>query len=271
MRNLSPILLALLGFLWAGPGRANPMAQCRAAISAAEREINIPAGLLHAISRVESGRRDPETGEVGPWPWVINAEGQGRFFPDKPAAIAAVRELQARGVRIIDVGCMQVNLFHHATAFANLEEAFDPAANARYAARFLNRLYEQSGNWETAAGHYHSQTPDRAEGYRARVLAAWTGEQTRLASSPPAPAAPSMLANRTEQAQVIPVATPGRGRGLDAYRAAPVYAIRATPPAMAMAMAAAQPRPSGPIFTTNRSAGPLIAAPMGARGGLFTR
>ena len=267
MRNMSAILLFFLTLAPEAWAQANPSTQCRVAISAAERELNLPVGLLQAIARVESGRRNPETGEVGPWPWVINAEGQGRFFPDKQAAIAAVRELQGRGVRIIDVGCMQVNLHHHATAFPSLEDAFDPTINARYAARFLNALYDRSGSWETAAGHYHSQTPERAEGYRARVLAAWTGEQQRT-PDPPAPA-PAMLSNRADQVQVLPAAQPGRGRGLDAYRANPVVAIRPTPPAVAVAGTA--PRPPGPIFMTNRAAGPLIAGSMGPRGGLFTR
>lgn len=216
---------------------AEPTQLCRAAIAQAERESGIPAGLMQAIGRVESGRRNPQTGAFGPWPWVINAEGQGRFFPDAPAAIAAVRELQGRGVRVIDVGCMQINLHHHPQAFANLEEAFDPVTNARYAASFLNRLNETRRDWAVTAGHYHSQTPERAEAYRARVLAAWPEEVNRLARQPPGPvlglarAAPpapaegappvSSLSNGGEQARVIPVVT-GGGRGLDSYRAQPV-------------------------------------------------
>lgn len=213
--------------------RAEPTLLCRAAIAAAEREASIPAGLMQAIGRVESGRRNPETGAFGPWPWVINAEGQGRFFPNAPAAIAAVRELQGRGVRVIDVGCMQINLHHHPQAFANLEEAFDPAANARYAAAFLTRLNETRRDWAVSASHYHSQTPHLAEAYRARVMAAWPEEVARLASNPPGaiaaqprtggvPNVPS-LSNGVDQARIIPLpSNGGQGRGLDAYRAAPV-------------------------------------------------
>ncbi len=223
-------LLALAG----QPALAEPTQLCRAAIATAERQAAIPAGLMQAIGRVESGRRNPETGAFGPWPWVLNAEGQGRFFPDAPAAIAAVRELQGRGVRVIDVGCMQINLHHHPNAFASLEEAFDPAANARYAATFLTRLNETRRDWAMSAGHYHSQTPGLADAYRARVLAAWPEEVNRLASNPPGPvmtpfrpqgAAPPVasLSNGGEQARVIPLAGGGgAGRGLDAYRAAPV-------------------------------------------------
>ncbi len=162
-----------------GPAAADPVQLCRAAIQLAERSHGLPPQLLHAIGRVESGRRDPATGVFGPWPWTVNAEGEGRHFATKEEAIAHVRQLQARGVRLIDVGCLQINLHHHPNAFASLEEAFDPVANARYAARFLKELYATRRDWTWAAAHYHSQTPERAEAYRARVLAAWPEEQRR--------------------------------------------------------------------------------------------
>lgn len=212
---------------------ADPTLQCRAAIARAELDAQIPPGLLQAIGRVESGRRNPETGAAGPWPWTINAEGRGHFFPDKAAAIAAVRELQGRGVRVIDVGCMQVNLHHHPRAFASLEEAFDPVSNARYAAQFLTQLHAARNDWMTAAGHYHSHTPDLAQAYRGRVQAAWPAAQARNAEDRAlagmnfaqqrglAPPSSPSLSNREERAQLLPSAG-GGGRGLDAYRANPI-------------------------------------------------
>jgi hypothetical protein len=224
---------------------------CRAAISEAERGANLPRGLLQAIGRVESGRRDPETGHLAPWPWTINAEGEGKYFPTREAAIAHVRQLQARGVRIIDVGCMQVNLHHHPNAFASLEQAFDPLTNARYAARFLTELNGGRADWRQAAGHYHSQTPERAGPYREKVLAAWEQEARNAGDSSAealalarlragwgsaalASAGGISLSNRAERAQIIPLpggngrgfaAEGSPGRGLDAYRAAPIRAL----------------------------------------------
>ena len=40
----------------------------------------------------------------------------------------------------MDVGCMQVNLYHHAHAFSSLDNAFDPQSNVDYAARFLRSI-----------------------------------------------------------------------------------------------------------------------------------
>lgn len=248
--RLPILLLAVMSVAPAGAlPPPEPGAACRAAIAIAERERGVPAGLLQAIGRVESGRRDPATGRFAPWPWTINAEGRGMYFPTREAAIAEVRQLQARGVRLIDVGCMQVNLHHHPNAFPSLEAAFDPLGNARYAAQFLSELRAAGGDWARAAGHYHSHTPERAEPYRARVLAAWAGEQGRAPGDPAVDAAllarfaagaassgPLSLANRAERAQVLPPSSPGQGRGLDAYRAAPIHmvgrpAVQPAPPA----------------------------------------
>src|SRR3546814_9805696 len=100
------------------------------------------------------------------------AEGEGRFLPSKAAAIATVRELQARGIRNIDVGCMQVNLHYHPEAFASLAAAFDPAANVAYAAGFLAALREAARSWTRAIGQYHSRPAIRGHGYRAKVFKA---------------------------------------------------------------------------------------------------
>lgn len=162
---------------------AQPWTECRVAVRAAEQAAAIPEHLLAAISRVESGRVDPHTGAVTPWPWTINAEGQGLFYDTKAQAVAAVRDLQARGVRSIDVGCMQINLMHHPDAFASLDQAFDPATNAAYGARFLNQLHGQSGDWSKAAGLYHSATAELGSDYRKRVLAAWPEEKRTPAVS----------------------------------------------------------------------------------------
>lgn len=159
------------------PGLSDPAFACRAAVAAAERAQAIPGRLLWAIALAESGRWDARRRARFAWPWTINAEGRGHFFPSKEAAIAAARALQARGVRSFDVGCMQVNLHHHPRAFADLEEAFDPVANAAYAGQFLRSLYALTGSWVGAAGRYHSATPERGEPYRERVVALWEGER----------------------------------------------------------------------------------------------
>ena len=164
----------------------SPGDQCRTAIESAERVHALPNRLLAAIGQVESGRRDPQTKQWTPWPWTIDVGGEGRFFASKEDAIAAVQELQAKGVRSIDVGCVQINLAWHPSAFHSLEEAFDPETNTRYGAEFLQRLFAMTKDWQKAAALYHSATPPLGAAYAQKVLAAFSGRYGAVLAVPTA-------------------------------------------------------------------------------------
>ena len=160
-------------------GPADPHTLCEVAATTAEYVHRVPPRLMLAIAQTETGRPDLVTGRIRPWPWTINAEGEGHFFDSREQAIAAVRSLQARGVQSIDVGCMQVNLAFHPNAFGSLEDAFDPRTNANYAARFLNALYAEGKDWAHAIGAYHSGTQSLGDAYRVLVLARWQNGDLR--------------------------------------------------------------------------------------------
>ena len=186
-RTLSGLVLALAVSLMAAgsaaagsaPGALDPWQLCSRHISAAERAAALPPHLLAAIAKIESGRWSAEQQAKLAWPWTVMAEGKGRYLPTRAAAIAEVRALKARGIRNIDVGCMQINLRHHPEAFANLDEAFDPARNAAYAARLLGRLRAEHRSWTKAIGLYHSKTPRFNGPYRLKVFRAWREERHR--------------------------------------------------------------------------------------------
>ncbi|WP_158292121.1 transglycosylase SLT domain-containing protein [Paracraurococcus ruber] len=200
-------------------GEAGDWQACRTAVAVAEAHAALPPGLLGAIARTESGRRNPETGRVEPWPWALNAAGMGVHAASRAEAVATVAALLARGLRSIDVGCLQVNLLHHPAAFASIEEAFDPLANARYAAGFLRDLHRRAGgDWARAIAWYHSATPERGEPYRLRVLAALAGGAAGLPAAPvlPGPSAvpradavAPVLAPAALQVRVVVPAQPG--------------------------------------------------------------
>ena len=238
-----PALLALLApcqtFGYIGPTPTSaPDQLCRRAIQAAERAHGIPAHLLAAIARVESGRRDPVTGGFNPWPWTINKDGQGSFYEAKVQAVAAAEVMRPTVTRSIDVGCMQISLVHHPNAFASLEQAFDPASNADYGARFLLQLFDKTSSWPKAVGLYHSATPELASDYQTKVYAALPQEE-KVASMPltmlplASPFAPTW--NRPQLpmtlTQNVPHIIPlmagvtgsiASGRSLDSYRSMPV-------------------------------------------------
>lgn len=134
----------------------------------------LPPNLLTAISFVESGRYDRATQQKTAWPWTVMAEGQGRYFATKQEAVNEVRRLQRRGVKNIDVGCMQINLYYHGEAFPSLEAAFDPAVNVGYSMNFLQSLFKETGSWQAAAVRYHSATPEYANRYRVKIYEEWS-------------------------------------------------------------------------------------------------
>jgi hypothetical protein len=186
---------------------------CVPAIAAAERAHAIPEGLLHAIGAVEAGVPMPD-GHVLPWPWARNAAGEGKIHPDRASALADAAELLERRVLPLDIGCMQISIGIHGAAFPDLATAFDPAANADYAGRFLRGLATATDaaapDWWRAVGHYHSQTPERAEAYRQIVARAYQ----RLVQDRPQWQAMVAAAERAAQrGRRPPLTTPPAERG----------------------------------------------------------
>ena len=221
---------------------------CRGAIAATESATRIPDAFLSAIGRVESGRT-VSNGLTAPWPWTVNAAGQGHFYASKAEAVAAVRQFQANGIKSLDVGCLQVNIMYHPDAFASPDQAFDPATNVAYAARMLISLHAQLGSWPKAAAAYHSQTPALGQAYQEKVLAAWAEPDQSVSPSPkmavqrpemtkapppPGPAAiaalPAVPMNVSYSHVTRLAAAPGGiGRSLAAYRSMPVQMASRAP------------------------------------------
>jgi hypothetical protein len=176
---LGPCLALVITLLAAPAARAavspegwliQQSALCNPAIHAAEQRYHLPTGLLAAMARAESGRPITSMNDIRPWPWTIDADGEGLFLDSKTAAVAWM-SLQGSRHKYVDVGCLQVDLKLHPRAFASLEQAFDPRANADYAARYLSGLYrnEAARNWNIAVGLYHSHLPSLAAAYRDQV------------------------------------------------------------------------------------------------------
>jgi len=155
---------------------AQQSALCTAALRSAEAKYGTPPGLLEGISRAESGRRVAGAQTLQPWPWALNVDGQGFYFPSKEIAVSWASRALARGATFTDVGCMQVNLQFHPKAFRSIGEAYDPTMNADYAARFLLDLFAAAGgNWWLAIGWFHSRTPILAAIYRKQITNAGFG------------------------------------------------------------------------------------------------
>lgn len=188
-------LLAIVGSLAAQNSRADTQTAslwtpklvakhgqlCKLAANKAERRYRIPRQLLAAISIAESGRYSRQHQKTFPWPWTVRSGKFRRYLPNREKAIEVVKRLQAKGVKNIDIGCMQVNLAYHPKAFSNLRLAFNPTDNVDYAAKFLTRLHKKKRSWALAVGHYHSAKRTKRIPYWRRVVKLWNAERRRAA------------------------------------------------------------------------------------------
>ena len=163
----------------------DPASLCDRAAGMAAEESGVPVDILLAISRVETGRS--QDGILAPWPWTINADGAGAFYDSKEEAVAAATAHLTDGTGTFDTGCFQINHGYHGHEFGSLDDMFDPLSNARYAAKFLNQLYDELGNWADAVAAYHSRTPDKAEAYLERVKSVIEGPEVAQAVAEPLP------------------------------------------------------------------------------------
>jgi len=145
------------------PSAATGPAQlCRDAAARAAEVTGVPEQVLLAIALVETGRDDQ------PWPWTVSVAGTGYWLDSASAAATLVESALAQGITNIDIGCFQLNLRWHAGAFTSADDMIDPYRNAVYAATFLSDHHDRTGDWSSAAGAYHSATPDLADAYSAR-------------------------------------------------------------------------------------------------------
>lgn len=136
---------------------------CDIASRNASAVSGVPLDILRAVSRVESGKQT-SSGLV-PWPWAVNSDGKGHWFISELEAIGFLSGLVRVGETNFDLGCFQLNFKWHGHSFDSLEEMLEPANNARYAAAFLEKLYEEFGDWSAAVAAYHSRNPGPSAKY----------------------------------------------------------------------------------------------------------
>ncbi|WP_439143255.1 lytic transglycosylase domain-containing protein [Planktotalea sp.] len=163
---------------------ASPSDECLRSIRYASHETGVPASLLLAISRVETGRS--VGGVVKPWPWAINVRGTGEWLATKEALLEHALAQISKGETRFDVGCFQLNYRWHGDSFASLDEMISPKSNALYAAKFLKSLYLEFGDWTKAAGSYHSRTDELAAIYKAKLAQHYESSQITAPTLTPA-------------------------------------------------------------------------------------
>lgn len=130
--------------------RADPARPCEREMARAAQLHGIPLGILYAVGLTETGRR----GALHPY--ALGADGQTIFARDVDDAMASFETMRKKGVKLIDLGCMQINHYYHGEKFSSVRAMFDAAKNVDYAARFLKELKQREGSWTMAVARYNA-------------------------------------------------------------------------------------------------------------------
>ena len=80
----------------------------------------VPLNVLYSVGLTETGR----TGELSPYD--MNIDGKAIHSASAAEAMTRFNQAKARGAKLIDVGCMQINHHWHSADFASLSEMFNP-------------------------------------------------------------------------------------------------------------------------------------------------
>jgi soluble lytic murein transglycosylase-like protein len=110
----------------------------------------VPLNVLYSVGLTETGRK----GELNPYD--MNIDGKDVHSATLAEAMARFSQATMRGAKLIDIGCMQINVHWHGAAFGSVGEMFDPARNVEYAARFLKALRDEQGSWTLAVARYNA-------------------------------------------------------------------------------------------------------------------
>lgn len=169
LRQIQACLALCLVVVAPEPGLTlgDPAGLCRDAAAEASAATGVPFQVLMAVATVETGRNDR------PWPWTVNFGGDGHWFDTAAEAEASVDAALREGATNIDLGCFQLNYRWHAEAFSSIDDMLDPTRNATYAAEYLARQYDSTGDWALAAAAYHSGTPEYARVYQSKFEATY--------------------------------------------------------------------------------------------------
>lgn len=136
---------------------------CHEDVLKAERQNDIPKGLLLAMAIIESGRGG------APQAYALNVGGRQVIARSSQDAARYFRTAGGRYGSNIYVGCLQLSLKYHHRAFSPVHQIADPGHNTDYAAKYLLRHYRMTGNWTSAVGRYNGGSRRQQRAYVCKV------------------------------------------------------------------------------------------------------
>lgn len=170
--NTRPVMLSVVAGLWwpiAAWSQVVPVGYQHVAL-----EYGVPPSLLYAVALTESGQSLFSRGEFRPWPWALNIDGEGYYYPSRQQAWEALQVVLTEPRASVDVGLMQINWRYHQASLGSAWQALEPYHNLEVAAAILRDCFAQLGDWLPSAGCYHAPNhAERARRYSQRVNAHW--------------------------------------------------------------------------------------------------
>lgn len=149
MRRILPAL-AVSAAISSAVSPAAAINVCEREMAGASAKHGVPLGVLYAVGLTESGNR----GSLQPY--AMNIAGKAYFGTNAADVIARLALAQRDGVKLVDLGCMQINHHYHRAKFSSLEGMIDPRQNVEYATLFLKELKAREGSWTLAVARYHA-------------------------------------------------------------------------------------------------------------------
>ncbi|NKB61231.1 MAG: transglycosylase SLT domain-containing protein [Gammaproteobacteria bacterium] len=135
---------------------------------------DIPPVLLYAVALTESGQSSLSDGRFRPWPWTLNINGEGHYFPSRQAAWQALQSSVDIANNSVDIGLMQISWRYHSTALGSAWQALAPYHNLTVAAAILRDCQKKNTSWNERVGCYHAPNDSaRAISYALRVKVHW--------------------------------------------------------------------------------------------------
>ena len=144
-------LIAMVLTMFSGlPAAAQQISLCEKEMTQAAHKYRVPLGILFAVGLTETGI------DGNLHAYALNMEGNTVYSLDKRQAIERFNAARAAGMKLIDVGCMQLNWYFHGESFSSVADMLDPHRNVDYAARFLSDLKDREGSWTMAVARYNA-------------------------------------------------------------------------------------------------------------------
>jgi hypothetical protein len=141
---------ALTAWWCSGAASAATSQLCEQEMARAAQANAIPLSILYSVGLTETGHR----GALDPYD--MNVDGRSVHAGSLANGLARVAFERSHGAKLIDIGCMQINLRWHGGNFDSIGEMFDPAHNVKYAAAYIKQLRAREGTWTLAVARYNA-------------------------------------------------------------------------------------------------------------------